>query len=121
MKPEALTRLLLVDNNAEERRLRAFALANQGYEVDSIGTAAELEQDWDPAQYRLVLLSMDPGVRHEMGSWKRIQREHPAQEFMLLLSASEKLCSVSLDGVQIRDEESSDSFLQRLEVALSPR
>jgi DNA-binding NtrC family response regulator len=111
--------ILLVDDNENTRTLRALMLATQGYAVDTISTLAGLNHPWENARYRLVLLSMGSGMRGEMGSWKRIQRDHPTQEFMFLLNAAERLCPLFLDGDQIRDEELSDSFLQRVEAALS--
>ena len=94
-------------------------LATQGYAVDTISTLAGLSHPWENTKYGLVLLGMGPGLRGEMGTWKRIQRDHPTQAFMFLLNASERLCPLFLDDDQIRDEELSDSFMQRVESALS--
>ncbi len=57
---------------------------------------------------------MSSSMRGELASWKRVQREHPAQEFMFLPSASARLCPLFLDGEQIRREEWPDSFLPRV-------
>jgi len=116
---QRFTDILLVDENENTRKHRALMLATQGYDVDTISTLAGLSLPWENAKYRLVLLSMGSGMKNEMGAWKRIQRDHPTQEFMFLLNASERLCPLFLDGDQIRDEELSDSFLQRVESALS--
>ncbi|MBZ5648172.1 MAG: hypothetical protein LAN37_13230 [Acidobacteriia bacterium] len=119
MSKQLAPTILLVDDNENTRTLRALMLATQGYAVDTISTLAGLQYPWENARYRLVLLSMGSGMRGEMGSWKRIQRDHPTQEFMFLLNSSERLCPLFLDDDQIRDEELSDSFLQRVESALA--
>jgi len=115
---DSANRILLVEGNADTRNLRAILLSTHGYGVDAIASLADLDDAWQAAHYRLVLLSTIGGVRNDMGSWKRIQHDHPAQGFMLLLDVSERLCPLFFDGVLVRDEEMSDAFLPRIEAAL---
>lgn len=110
--------ILLVDNNEDSRKCRALMLATSGYGVDTISTLSGLGRPWKDAKYRLVLLGIGPGRNTEMEAWKRIQRDCPTQKFMFLLNVSERLCPLFLDDDKIRDEESSDAFLQRVESAL---
>ncbi|HYX70444.1 MAG TPA: response regulator [Terriglobales bacterium] len=117
MIDQAPRRILLVDDDERARRMRAMTLATHGYEVDSISGLRELHYGWEQARYGLVLLSMSASMRGEQSSWNRIQREHPAQGFMFLLGASARLCPLFLDGAQVRDEERSDAFLQRVQSA----
>lgn len=110
--------ILLVDDNESSRKYRALMLATNGYGVDAISTLSGLGRPWKDAEYRLVLLGMGSTRNPEMEAWKRIQRDCPTQKFMFLLNVSERLCPLFLDEDQIRDEESSDSFLERVESAL---
>ena len=119
MTNEAVRRVLLVDDDERARRTRALMLVTHGYTVDTIGSLRELDHAWERERYGLVLLSMTSGMKGELGSWKSIQREHPTQEFMFLLSASARLCPLFLDGDQVRDEEWPDSFLPRVQAAFA--
>lgn len=114
------TKILLVDDDSQARRFRALMLLTHGYTVDAVGSLADLDRPWEKARYDLVLLCMGSNMRYEVGSWARIQREDPTQGFMFVLNGSERLCPLFLDGKQVRDEERSDSFLQRVQAALSP-
>lgn len=113
-------KILLVDDDSQARSFRALMLLTHGYTVETVGSLADLDHPWEEARYDLVLLCLGSNMRCEVGSWKRIQREYPRQEFMFVLNGSERLCPLFLDGKQVRDEEGSDSFLQRVEAALSP-
>jgi len=117
MTNQGLRRILLVDDNDGARRMRALMLFTHGYAVDAISSLRELDRPLGQAGYGLVLLSLTSGMRRDMASWRRIQQEHPAQEFMLLLSASTRLCPLFLDGDQVRSEEWPDSFLPRVQAA----
>ena len=94
-------------------------LVTHGYTVDTISGFREMDQAWEQTRYGLVLLSMTSTMRNEIASWKRIQREHPAQGFMFLLGASARLCPVFIDGDEVRGEEWPDSFLQRVQDAFT--
>ena len=111
--------ILLVDNNESSRKHRALMLATHGYGVDTISALSGLGGPWEDAKYRLVLLGIGLGTNAEMEAWKKIQRNCPSQRFMFLLNVSERLCPLFLDDDQIRDEESPNSFLQRVESALT--
>lgn len=110
--------ILLVDTDENSRKHRAHMLATNGYGVDTISTLSGLGRPWKDAKYRLVLLGIGPRWNTEMEAWKRIQQDYPTQKFMFLLNVSERLCPLFLDDDKIRDEESSDAFLQRVKSAL---
>ncbi|HVP42305.1 MAG TPA: response regulator [Terriglobales bacterium] len=119
MSDNSAAKILLVDDNSKARKLRALMLLTHGYAVDTVGSLADLGRPWEDGRYGLVLLSMASRKGREIDAWKSIQRDHPAQGFMFVLSASQRLCPLFFNGDQIRDEELSDSFLQRVEAALS--
>lgn len=119
MTDELLRRVLLVDDNDGARRMRALMLLTHGFTVDAISSLRDLDRPWEQTRYGLVLLSLTSAMRKDMASWKRIQQEHPAQEFMFLLSATTRLCPLFLDGDQVRTEEWPDSFLPRVQAAFS--
>jgi CheY-like chemotaxis protein len=118
--PEAQSsRILLVEPDETSRAIRATALGDRGYDVDSVASLAELPSVWREARYGLVLLSLGrSGTSLDMTAWRGVQRDYPSQQFLFILTAPERLCPMYLDGEQIRDEERSESFLDRVEAAL---
>ena len=103
--------ILLVDENAESRNVRAISLTTHGYAVETIRNASENET-WRTGRYDLVLLSSSPGLQRDMRAWRAIQRGDPAQRFLLLADHALRLCPVFYEGQQVMPAQGPEELLQ---------
>jgi CheY-like chemotaxis protein len=109
--------ILLVDDNAKSRNDRAISLTTQGYDVEAIANASEIES-WRQGRYDLVLLSWSERLRRDMRAWKEVQRANPYQQFLMVTGLSLPLCPVFYDGRQILSAQGSEELLERIAVLL---
>lgn len=117
MRPIASPTILLVDDNAKSRNVRAISLSTHGYDVETIASASE-NKGWRRGGYDLVLLSASHRLQRDMAAWRQIQREHPAQQFMMVTDFSLHLCPVFYEGKQILSAEGPEQLLERIAALL---
>jgi DNA-binding response OmpR family regulator len=109
--------ILLVDDNAKSRNVRAISLTTHGYDVETIADASENEA-WRRGRYDLVLLSAGQRLQRDMAAWRQIQRDHPAQQFMMVTDFSLHLCPVFHDGREILRAQGPEELLERIAALL---
>ncbi|HYX69749.1 MAG TPA: hypothetical protein VE825_11495 [Terriglobales bacterium] len=110
--------ILLVDDNAKSRNVRAISLTTHGYEVETIANASENEA-WRRGRYDLVLLSASQRLQRDMPAWRRIQKEHPRQQFMLVTDGSLQLCPVFYNGQEVLSVQGPEEMLERVAALLA--
>lgn len=118
MRRNSSPTILLVDDNAKSRNVRAISLTTHGYDVETIGDASENEA-WRQGRYDLVLLSASQRMQRDMRAWREIQRAHPRQQFMVVTDSSLHLCPVFYNGRPLLSAQGPEELLERI-AALFP-
>lgn len=113
------TRILLVDDNSQQRNTRALMLSTHGYEVESVHDTREACLRWHANRPHLVLLALSSTADRAFSFCQGIRESVPAQRVGFLLTESQYLCPVFLDGDMILEGEGPEDFLGRVQAMLS--
>ena len=112
-------RILLVDDNPQQRNARALMLSTHGYEVESVSDTMEACLRWHANRPDLVLLALSKTADRDFIWCQGMRDSVPVQRVGFLLAQSQYLCPVFLDGGVILQGEGPEDFLSRVQEILS--
>ena len=107
-------RILLVGDTSRLHSRRAVMLSTHGYEVESILSAAEAGRTWRVNRPDLVLLALTHAADETFALWRSIRKSDPEQRMSFLVSDSQYLCPVFLNGNQVLQGEGPEDIVARV-------
>lgn len=105
--------ILLVDDQARRRNLRAIVLTTHGYDVQCVTNLVDAQRQYRQQAPDLVLLGLTGNVRSAYRPdlfWS----SQPGQRFGFLLNEGQNLCPVLFNGRTVLSSEGPDDFVARV-------
>lgn len=109
-------RILLVDDDASRRNIRAVILFTHGYDVHCVPTISAAIT-WAGSEPDLLLIG-GVDVRSDWRWLERIGKQRPKQRVGFLLNEGETLCAVQFEGELLLAEEGPGDLVSRVEMLL---
>ena len=113
-------RVLLVDNSAAKRDLRAEIMRKLGMEVDCAADIGEARSWWKADLYDLVLLNIEKGSDHRDKFCEEIRGATPSQRLAFLVGKPEYLAALpNADDGLLGQETDDQTVVGDVKAALS--
>ncbi len=112
-------RILLVGDNSQAMSTQAAMLSTHGYDVATVKDASEARARWSACPPDLVLIALNESADRNFGVWHGIREWAPAQRVGFLLSGTQHLCRVFLNGELILRGEGPENIVERVGTLLA--
>lgn len=103
--------ILLVDDDSRMRSFRAILLSAHGYQVHSVGNAAEAHLRWEATRPDLVLLAWSRFRAGMLEFMEKIKRASPRQRMAFVNGDSLHLSALFYNGELVRKAEGPEDLI----------